>query len=204
MVHQFASVRVRNLVDVLMKKLIVTIGNESFFAVTVACIVLAIILLRPKRDFMIFHGWYFVALLLESMGLAFLYIFMMNQCGEYLFSADDAVHYGWPGIVLSLGAGVYEELLFRAILFGGGIILLKNVLHVNRFVSYLIAVVISSTIFALIHYWGNGGDDFSLYSFWFRFAGGIFFCSVFYLRGFAAVVYTHALYDIIVAAAIGL
>jgi len=64
--------------------------------------------------------------------------------------------------------------------------------------SAVFAVILSSLVFSGIHYIGSLGDAFTLGSFMFRFFAGVILAVIFYLRGFAVAVYTHAIYDIIV------
>lgn len=98
-------------------------------------------------------------------------------------------------IVLSLGAGLYEELLFRVILVGGLVWVLGRAGVAPR-PAAVTAVLVSALVFSLIHYIGAYGDSFGLGSFLFRFIGGIAFSAIFVLRGFGIVAWTHALYDI--------
>ena len=59
-------------------------------------------------------------------------------------------------------------------------------------------VVASSVLFSLAHYVGPLGDEFTLYSFTFRFLAGLFFASLFVARGFGIAAGTHAAYDVAV------
>ena len=100
---------------------------------------------------------------------------------------------GDPGLTLALGAGVYEELLFRLIGVTGGVMLLHDVLAVPRRASLVIAVLVSAVLFALYHY--RGGEDFAWASFAFRTAAGCYLGVVFGLRGFGVAAGAHAAYD---------
>ncbi len=102
-------------------------------------------------------------------------------------------------LVLSLGAGFYEELVFRLFLMGGLYgALTRWAKDIPVWVSAGIAVVFSSLVFSAIHHFGALGDPFTLGVFLFRFFAGVLLALIFYLRGFAVAVYTHAIYDIIV------
>ena len=59
-----------------------------------------------------------------------------------------------------------------------------------------LAVLISSVLFSLAHY--AGPEQFHVFTFVYRTLAGALFCLLFYLRGFAVAVYTHAIYDIYV------
>ncbi len=98
---------------------------------------------------------------------------------------------------LAIGAGLFEELLFRVILTTLLIKLAFKLIKV-KWLSILIAILVASFLFSLVHYVGNAADTFGVYSFLFRFLAGIWFTTLYSLRGFAIVCMTHAFYDIIV------
>ena len=56
----------------------------------------------------------------------------------------------------------------------------------------------SSTLFSAIHHLGPLGDPFSVWVFTFRLLAGLVFGVIYWFRGFAVAVYTHALYDMYV------
>ncbi len=99
-------------------------------------------------------------------------------------------------VVLSLGAGFHEELVFRVLLFGGLVYFGKKLLKVETIWLVLGAAVFSSLVFSAIHYIGPLGDPIRVGSFVFRFLAGCYFVAIYRLRGFAVAVYTHAIYDI--------
>lgn len=113
--------------------------------------------------------------------------------------SNGALHSALARAVGFLGAGCYEELLFRLLLLPLFVLGLQW-LGCARNGRLLGAVAMSSVLFSLAHYVGATGDTFSLYSFAFRFVAGVFFALLFVLRGFGIVAATHALYDIFVDA----
>ncbi len=100
-------------------------------------------------------------------------------------------------LVLSLGAGIYEELLFRLILVTGLFALLR-LLPISNRAQYIIAAIIGAFLFSLAHYVGALGYEFTLSSFVFRFLMGLALNALFLFRGFGIAAMTHALYDVIV------
>ncbi|MBA2661956.1 MAG: CPBP family intramembrane metalloprotease [Bradymonadaceae bacterium] len=100
--------------------------------------------------------------------------------------------------VLSIGAGLYEELVFRLFMMGGLFWLGVRLLGWPRLAAALAALLISSLAFSAVHHLGSLGEPFVLGTFMFRFVAGILLAAIFYLRGFAVAVYTHAIYDVIV------
>lgn len=118
---------------------------------------------------------------------------------------------GFVGFIMSLGAGFYEELAFRVLLFGLGAKLLVWVfakqrlalvsgsawgLSLKAFVAALAWAFAAAAIFSGVHYVGPMRDDFDLRSFVFRWVLGLALTLVYATRGFAAAVWTHALYDV--------
>jgi hypothetical protein len=99
------------------------------------------------------------------------------------------------GIVLSMGAGVYEELVFRVLLVGGlaGVFVASGL---ARGQAGVFAAVLAALLFSAFHYVGPYGDPWALASFVFRFLAGLVFSVLFLLRGFGIAAWTHALYDI--------
>lgn len=98
---------------------------------------------------------------------------------------------------LAIGAGLFEELLFRVLL---TTFLLKTFKRLFRSAlpSVVLSVLIASFLFSLAHYVGNMADDFTLYSFAFRFFAGIWFTTLYAVRGFAITCLSHSFYDIFV------
>jgi hypothetical protein len=112
---------------------------------------------------------------------------------------------------MSLGAGFYEELAFRVVLFGLGAKLLVwlfakekvelvgagKVFQSSKQVTIVLGWAIASAmVFSGIHYIGAFGDEFKLVSFLARMLLGLALTLIFVTRGFAAAVWTHAVYDI--------
>jgi hypothetical protein len=101
-------------------------------------------------------------------------------------------------VIMSLGAGVYEETVFRLGLLGGLAFLFERVFGVSRWVAALAAFLLSAAAFSAVHHLPPYGDPLTVGLFTFRLLAGIFFGLLFWFRGFAVAVYTHALYDVYV------
>ena len=96
-----------------------------------------------------------------------------------------------------MGAGVYEETLFRLMLvpiFFGTL----RLLQMPQVLASALAVTGSALLFALAHHAGSPGEPFTWFAFIFRWMAGVFFAWVFVLRGFGIAVGTHTMYDILV------
>ncbi|HEY5376218.1 MAG TPA: CPBP family glutamic-type intramembrane protease, partial [Polyangiaceae bacterium] len=105
----------------------------------------------------------------------------------------------FSSLVMSLGAGFYEEIAFRVGVFGLGLRLILSLLGpVPRLKRTLVSVgwaVLGALVFSGWHYVGDFGEPFELRSFVFRAVCGLAFTIIYAFRGFAPAVWTHAIYD---------
>jgi len=118
---------------------------------------------------------------------------------------NSAVQSYLDNIVTGIGAGIYEELVFRLILVGLLLVILEDVIKVKNHLAVIIAVTISAVLFSAHHYFGlvNGHfvvfrlEPFTMSGFLFRTAAGVYFAILFHYRGFGITAGSHAAYDII-------
>lgn len=135
-----------------------------------------------------------------------LYAFLMRFAGAYIVGSLRLGPAGGNGlftsIVMSLGAGFYEEIAFRVGLFGVGAFILKKLFGKGmRTLIFTIGwAVVSALVFSAWHYVGPLSDQFKLQTFVFRAVCGFVLTAIYALRGFAPAVWTHALYDVWVMA----
>ncbi|MGH7523999.1 MAG: CPBP family glutamic-type intramembrane protease [Gemmatimonadales bacterium] len=101
-------------------------------------------------------------------------------------------------LMVSLGAGIYEELLFRVILVGGLSWLAGRAFGWSPRGAAIFAVLVSALLFSAFHYVGAYGDTLRLSSFLFRLLAGLVFSTLYVVRGFGITAWTHTLYDIAV------
>lgn len=106
----------------------------------------------------------------------------------------------WGAVVMSCGAGVYEELAFRVLLFGVGARLLVAMDDWRPWLVKLAWAVACAAAFSLWHHTGPMAEPFAPEPFLFRTVCGLAFTAIYALRGFAPAVWTHALYDVWVLA----
>jgi hypothetical protein len=99
-------------------------------------------------------------------------------------------------VMLSLGAGIYEELLFRVVLVTALAWLAEGVFGWSPAFAGGWAVLVGAIVFSAVHYVGPYGDRLTVYSFIFRMIAGVFFSALYVLRGFGITAWTHALYDV--------
>lgn len=138
--------------------------------------------------------------LLESTGWAVLMLLLVGWATHQIFAQQVGPEPLTPlaKLVMAAGAGFHEEVVFRVAFFGGGAVFLERVLGWPALRAAVVSAVIAAALFSAVHYVGPLGDAFNLPSFTFRMLAGLYLTGVFAFRGFAVVVYTHAIYDLLV------
>ena len=115
-------------------------------------------------------------------------VLLMNPVGKTILQQ----------VTLAIGAGIYEEFLFRVLLIAGLSGILGFVFMWDKTFKNIIAVVLSSGIFSAFHFMGEYGDFFSMELFLIRFFAGLILGVLYMYRGFGITAYTHSIYDLIV------
>ena len=115
-------------------------------------------------------------------------VLLMNPVGKTILQQ----------VTLAIGAGIYEEFLFRVLLIAGLSGILGFVFMWDKTFKNIIAVVLSGGIFSAFHFMGEYGDFFSMELFLIRFFAGLILGVLYIYRGFGITAYTHSIYDLIV------
>jgi membrane protease YdiL (CAAX protease family) len=110
----------------------------------------------------------------------------------------------WGGLTISIGAGLYEELMFRMLLIAIVHTLLVDLGRLSSNVGAAIAIVVSAAAFTWYHPLQDETGTFSMRKLMFYFIAGLYFGCLFVFRGFGIVVGVHALYDIIMVTLLAL
>ena len=196
---------VRNGADVLLKWLFLALGGPRgvvLFGVLMIVFGAWLVVrdLRRSRDRIQPH--YFALMLLESSLLAILVGVIVGRATQALLEPLSISQLEQTGVttrlMLSLGAGLYEELLFRVIIVGLLSAAGTRLMGWSPIGAGLAACVIGALIFSAFHYIGAYGDQFELGSFVFRTLAGLVFSALYLTRGFGITAWTHALYDVYV------
>ena len=143
-----------------------------------------------------------VGMLAESMLFA-LVLVVFGQVHDLVFASlghteDVLVNLGPASRVITfIGAGVYEEVMFRLFLLPIGFAAFR-LFEFPKLWAAVMAATTTSVIFAFAHYIGPAADTFCFFTFSFRALAGSFFAALFFVRGFGITVGTHAAYDLIV------
>jgi Type II CAAX prenyl endopeptidase Rce1-like len=209
--HEFAGVR--NGADVLLKSLFIALGGRNGLIAFGAILVGTggWLVWRDWRDRRV-DGKLFAAMAFESVLYALIFGLVTRTLTALLLPGL-AIYGRLPALTLhsdvqwslltqlmiSLGAGIYEELLFRVLLVSGLAWLMGRLFHLRSTAAGVSAVVVGALIFSAFHYIGPYGDDLALTSFAFRAVAGVLFSGLYLLRGFGITAWTHALYDVFLA-----
>ena len=189
----------RNGADALMRQLLESFGVFGLYGIGAVFLIAFIFVYFQQK-----HQWnktdihidYLLLMVGESavwaVGLYFLLsnilIGLMNPIGKNIIQQ----------VTLAIGAGIYEELLFRVLLISGLTAVLGFTFQWSTNVRRWGAMVVAAGIFSAFHFMGEYGDYFSMELFLLRFYAGLVLGIVYFLRGFGITAYSHSIYDLIV------
>jgi len=202
---------VRNGADVLLKSAFVWLGGRDgllLFGVLLVGVA-GVLVWRDLRRGGTITPRYFLGMMAESVVYALFFGIVTGTLtglilhGALPLSAGPMDELDLPTqLMISLGAGLYEELLFRVVL----VSLLARLARVGfgwlPWASGVFAVLAGALIFSAFHYIGPYGDVLEVGSFTFRAVAGVLFSALYLLRGFGITAWTHALYDVFLAVAV--
>jgi len=188
-------------VDVLIKTLLSKFRIHAGLALVIPAFFLIWFVMQQKKNVgkFIKKPSRFAIMFFESLLYALFFGLMVGYATTIFFSS------GNPGVdnskiatlVVHIGSGVYEETLFRFAVITLLVIGLQKVFTLHTNLNYIIAILISSLIFAYSHYLEIFNEPIEIKSFMFRFLAGVAFSILFILRGVGITAYTHSLYNIL-------
>ena len=209
--NQGTGAGIRNGADVLLRTLSATLLGDRGPLLLGGLVAFALILLAwrdARRSQGSLRPRYFVLMLLESAVMAIVFGFIVGVITAQLLNALPLLAIGqldqmsWPVVfMVSLGAGLYEELVFRVLLVSALLFLASKVFGLGKLASTTFAVVTGALVFSGFHYIGQYGDPLEAPSFIFRTVAGLAVSALYVLRGFGITAWTHALYDVFLLAA---
>jgi len=184
-------------------------GISEIYLVPVLVILVGLfIFIRGRHNPVRLKPGYAGLMIVESAIYGFSLAYIAGQATALVLNlsatGQDAEQLAWvQNLVLSIGAGIYEELLFRVILVGLLYLVLRMALPESQgWLAYTLAAIVGALLFSLVHYIGSHGDPLELASFTYRAAGGLFLNFLFLARGFGIAAWTHALYDVYVVSGV--
>ena len=211
--NQGPTAGIRNGADVLLRTVAGTLLGERgpvLFGAFVAFVMILLAFRDRRRSSGGLRPRLFVLMLLESAVLAVVFGFVVGVATAQLLDAlpplaiVQATEMEWPVVLMvSLGAGVYEELVFRVLLVSGLLLVARKLFGWGNVASVAFAVITGALVFSAFHYIGPYGDPLEMPSFVFRTLAGLAFSGLYVTRGFGITAWTHALYDVFLLAARG-
>ena len=189
-----------------------TLGVTAYHLPALVVVVVLLCWHVARRDRWEFRPRLYAVMWCEALVLAVpLFVFQMLQqrlgalqalSGPTVLATGAGEPGGLPAaLMFAVGAGIYEELLFRLIAISVLHMVLADVLRLPRQAAVWGTVALSAIMFGLYHY-----DSYNVLRWdaeqWGRFvfytAAGVYFAGLFVVRGFGIVAATHALYDVLV------
>ena len=192
-------VELRNGADVLMRQVLGLFGIYGVYGFSASFMIgFMVAFLRQKKSLQstAIHGEYLIWMFFESIcwgGLLYIFmgftapLLMTNSTGTML-----------QQVVLSIGAGIYEEFVFRVILIAGFSSILGFVFQWKKIAKITSGIILSAALFSLFHFMGDYGEEPNFSVFMMRFLAGIFLGFIYVFRGFGPAAYAHTVYDLII------
>ncbi len=191
---------IRNGADVIIKLFFNFIGVKTLFGFTliVMCLYAYIVFSNKETSNETIYPVYFIFMFIESVIYALALGPLVIRLTEKVALASPGAYRLGPveRVIASIGAGIYEEFVFRYLLITFFIFIFTKYLDIKKIYAAAFAIFWAALIFSAFHYTGELGDKFDAVSFIFRFIAGIILSLLYFLRGYAIAVYTHALYDL--------
>mgnify|MGYP001586114625 CR=1 FL=1 len=175
----------RNGADVIMRQMMEMFGVFGTYGFSGTFLIgFMVAFLRQKKKLMStsIRGEYLLTMLFESIGWAIVLTIVMIWFPILLMNGKDGRLI--QQVVLAIGAGIYEEFIFRVILITG--------------LAAVLEFILAAMLFSGFHFVGAFGEPPSMYIFLVRLIAGIVLGGIYVLRGFGVAAYTHAIYDLFV------
>ena len=185
----------KNGADVLIEEFINMLGLNGYYAASsIFLTVFFLILFSQRKNFKTFDISlkYLAVMIIES----FLYAGILLTVLQNIYLFQGSIFTNLNNFILSIGAGLYEELIFRFLLLFVLSKSFKFIFKIKEFSSLALSIIVSSVLFSMFHYIGL--ESFTPVSFTMRFIAGIYLSLIYINRGFGIVALTHAFYDLFV------
>jgi len=189
----------RNGADILLRQFFSLFGDLGIYVLSIFSILIFVIVLlvqKKKWNVTVIKSKYLILMLFEGfLWGVILYFFMLFSQNLFMFpTGKDLI----SQIILSIGAGLYEEFIFRVVVILLFTYLIKVIFLWDESLCLIISMFISAIVFSYFHFIGPYGDPISLSVFIYRFFGGIFLGVLYLSRGFGITAYAHIIYNFII------
>ena len=189
----------RNGADVLFRQLLEMLGVWGMYILSIGFIVAFMVtFLLQKRKWWgtTVKGEYLIYMLLEGTGWGILLFLSLKYFPKLLmFPTGEQLS---QQIVLAIGAGLYEEFLFRVVAISLFSLCLKVLLGWAKWQRMTIAILFSAGLFSAFHFLGEFGEAYNMTAFIYRGFAGVLLGILYVTRGFGITSYSHMVYDFII------
>jgi membrane protease YdiL (CAAX protease family) len=189
----------RNGADVLMRQILHLLGIYGMYGFSgMFLAVFGMVYWRQKKSLkkIVIKGEYLLWMLLESVIWAILLSLVLAWFPRLLMWGNEERLL--QQAILAIGAGIYEEFVFRVILITGIGHILGFLFLWGPEAKKAGGVILAAVLFSLFHFVGEFGDSPDLNLFLLRFVAGVYLGLVYIFRGFGVAAYTHTIYDLFV------
>ncbi len=189
----------RNGADVLMRQILEVFGIFGVYGFSGTFLIgFMIAFLRQKKTLQSssIKGEYLLTMFFESIGWAILLTIVMLWSPTLLMAGKDSRLL--QQIVLAVGAGIYEEFVFRVVMITGLAAVVGFIFQWGEVARKSVAVVLAAMLFSGFHFVGVFGEMPSMDLFIIRMIAGVVLGAIYVLRGFGVAAYTHTIYDLFV------
>ncbi|NQV49421.1 MAG: CPBP family intramembrane metalloprotease [Candidatus Marinimicrobia bacterium] len=139
---------------------------------------------------------YIIYMLLESIfwaSILFMAMQLFSHMSLQIISLEDKI----SNMNLALGAGIFEELIFRLVLISAILVILDRGLALDPVFAVPVSIVLAACVFAAFHLFM---EVYYFPVFAQRVFGGTILGTLFYFRGYGISVYAHIIYNILILA----
>ena len=189
----------RNGADALMRQILSALGIHGFYWIGGIFFIGFVVVYFFQKQYwndVEIEAKYLILMMFESVVWSIgLYIFMSNV---YVLLMTPSGAFMVQQVILAVGAGIYEEFLFRVLLIAGIAGILGFIFQWSEGLRNWIAMIIAAGVFSSFHFIGEFGDYFSFNIFMIRFFAGIVLGALYFMRGFGITAWAHSIYDLII------
>ena len=194
--------QLRNGADILVKLALHKLGIRGVvsFVLVVVLFVSLLIIAAFKKHKARLNVAYFPAMFAESTVYAFVVGIASARLTGILIGSNPFLAVGGPvtlseRLMIALGAGVYEELVFRALLITILLVVVRRLVAREEHAA-IASVILSALLFSGFHYVGEFGEVFDTTTFVFRTVAGLILSAIYVTRGIGTTAWAHSLYDL--------
>ena len=192
-------ISMRNGADALMRQILSALGIHGFYWIGGIFFIGFVVVYFYQKQYwneVEVEAKYLILMMFESVIWSIgLYIFMSNV---YVLLMTPSRAFMVQQVILAVGAGIYEEFLFRVLLITGIAGILGFIFQWSEALRNWIAMIIAAGVFSSFHFIGEFGDYFSFNIFMIRLFAGIVLGTLYFMRGFGITAWAHSIYDLII------